>query len=102
MCIPIGMGWSEEGADAMCRLRCYVGDYGEDKVIGLVYYRRLYREEKTAGCEDKEPKLARGYLKKLLHGQNDSDGVYLERMQEAISSVEIRKKLVIRERLSNI
>ena len=96
------MGWSEAGADAMCRLRCYVRDYGEDKVIDLVHYRRSHREEKAAGCEDIEPKFARGYLKKLLHGQHDSDRVYLERMQATISSVEIRKKLAIRERLSNI
>ena len=32
------MGWSETGADAMCQLRCYVRDYGEEKVIDLVHY----------------------------------------------------------------
>ena len=67
-----------------------------------MHYRRSHREEKAAGCEDIEPKFARGYLKKLLHGQHDSDRVYLERMQATISSVEIRKKLAIRERISNI
>lgn len=96
------MGWSEAGADAMCRLRCYVRDYGEDKVIDLVHHRRSHLEKKAAGCEETEPKFARGYLKKLLHGQHDSDRVYLERMQATIPSVEIRKKLAIRERLSNI
>lgn len=96
------MGWSETGADAMCQLRCYVRDYGEDKVIDLVHCRRSHREEKAAGCEEIEPKFARGYLKKLLHGQHDSDRVYLERLQATIPSVEIRKKLAIRERLSNI
>lgn len=96
------MGWSEAGADAMCRLRCYVRDYGEDRVIDLVRYRRSHREEKAAGCEESEPKFARGYLKKLLHGQHDSDRVYLERIQATIPGVEIRKKLAIRERLSNI
>ena len=97
------MGWSETGADAMCRLRCYVRDYGEEKVIDLVHYRRGHnREEKAAGCEEREAKFARGYLKKLLHGQHDSDRVYVERMQATIPSVEIRKKLAIRERLSNI
>ncbi len=25
------MGWSEAGADAMCQLRCYVKDYGEER-----------------------------------------------------------------------
>lgn len=40
------MGWSETGADAMCRLRCYVRDYREEKVIDLVHYRRGHKEEK--------------------------------------------------------
>lgn len=30
------MGWSEAGADAMCQLRCYVKDYGEDPGTGKV------------------------------------------------------------------
>lgn len=30
------MGWSETGADAICRSRCYVRDYEEEKVIELV------------------------------------------------------------------
>lgn len=54
------------------------------------------------GTEEVEAKFARGYLKKLLHGQHDSDRVYLEKMQATIPSVEIRKKLAIRERISNI
>lgn len=86
----------------MCRLRCYVRDYGEEKVTDLAHYRRDHRRLETTGTEDAEPKFARGYLKKLFHGQHDSDRVYLERMQTTIPSVEIRKKLAIRERLSNI
>lgn len=84
----------------MCRLRCYVRDYGEDKIIDLVHYRRSHREEKAAGCcGGTELKFARGYLQKLLHGQHDSDRVYLERIQATIPSIEIRKKLAIRERI---
>ncbi len=96
------MGWSETGADAMCQLRCYVRDYGEEKVIDLVHYRREHKQLEATGTEDTEPKFARGYLKKLLHGQHDSDRVYLEKMQATIPSIEIRKKLAIRERISNI
>ena len=96
------MGWSETGADAMCQLRCYVRDYGEEKVIDLVHYRREHKQLEATGTEDVEPKFSRGYLKKLLHGQHDSDRVYLEKMQATIPSVEIRKKLAIRERISNI
>ena len=33
------MDWSEDGADTMCRLRCYVKDYGEKK-LDLLKYRR--------------------------------------------------------------
>lgn len=95
------MGWSGAGVDAMCQLRCYVRDYGEDKVIDLIHYRKLHGK-KAAGCEETEPKLARGCLRKLLQGQNDSDRVYPERMQATFPSVEIRKKLAIRERLNNI
>ena len=96
------MGWSETGADAMCQLRCYVRDYGEEKVIDLVHYRREHKQLEATGTEDAVPKFARGYLKKLLHGQHDSDRVYLEKMQATIPSIEIRKKLAIRERISNI
>ena len=96
------MGWSQTGADAMCRLRCYVRDYGEEKVIDLVHYRRGHKEQKAAGAEGMEIKFERGYLNKLLHGQHDSDRVYIERMQGTIASVDIKKKLAIRERIGNI
>ena len=66
------MSWSEEGADAMCRLRCYVKDYGEEKILEL-----------------------------LLH-HHDNDRVYIEKMQATIPSIDIRKKLAIRERLGGI
>lgn len=96
------MGWSETGADAVCRLRCYVRDYGEEKVIDLVHYRRGHKEQKAAGAEGMEIKFERGYLNKLLHGQHNSDRVYIERMQGTIASVDIKKKLAIRERIGNI
>lgn len=96
------MGWSETGADAMCQLRCYVRDYGEEKVIDLVRYRRSRKELKATGTCDVEPKLARGYMTKLLYGQHDSNMVYVEKLQATIPSLEIRKKLAIRERLNNI
>ncbi|HJD03786.1 MAG TPA: UPF0236 family protein [Candidatus Mediterraneibacter caccogallinarum] len=30
------MGWSETGTDRMCRLRCFIRNYGREKVIDLV------------------------------------------------------------------
>ena len=68
-------------------------------VNGPVHFNREYM---AAGWEEIGPKFGRGYLKKLLHGRHDSARVYLERMQATIPGVEIRKKLAIRERLSNI
>ena len=37
----------------MCRLRCYVEDYGEEKTLGLVHYRRAHQGEKAVGAEEK-------------------------------------------------
>jgi len=34
------MGWSVQGSDRMCRLRCFVQNYGKENVIDLVQYRR--------------------------------------------------------------
>ena len=45
------MGWSEAGADAMCQLRCYVKDYGEEKILELVKYRRSHKQEEATGTE---------------------------------------------------
>ncbi|MDE5587514.1 MAG: hypothetical protein K2J60_00020 [Acetatifactor sp.] len=83
------MGLSEEEADTICRLRCYVRDYGEEKVIDLVRCRREQKKNEATGTEGGEPKFARGYLTKLLHGQHDSDRVYLGKIQAIIPSVEI-------------
>ena len=43
------MGWSETGADRMCRLRCYVKNNGSGKLIDLVRIRRerILQEEVT-------------------------------------------------------
>src|SRR5699024_2543275 len=30
------MGWSETGSDRMCKLRCFIRNYGREKVIDLV------------------------------------------------------------------
>lgn len=34
------MGWSETGSDRMCKLRCFIQNYGRGKIIDLVNYRR--------------------------------------------------------------
>ena len=86
----------------MCGLRCYVRDYGEDKIIDLVHYRRENKELKVAGAEEMTFKFERGYMNTLLHGQHNSDRVYIEKMQATIPSVEIKKIVSIRNHLSGI
>lgn len=39
------MGWSETGSDRMCRLRCFIRNYGREKVIDLVSQRKRYTEK---------------------------------------------------------
>lgn len=34
------MGWSETGSDRMCKLKCFIRNHGQEKVIDLVNYRR--------------------------------------------------------------
>ena len=34
------MGWSKTGSNHMCKLRCYVRNYGREHVIDLVRWRR--------------------------------------------------------------
>ena len=96
------MGWSEAGADAMCQLRCYVKDYGEEKIQELVKYRRSHKQEEATGTEGISVRPNRGYMRSLLLHHHDNDRVYIEKMQATIPSIDIRKKLAIRERLGGI
>ena len=47
------MGWSETGSDRMCKLRCFIRNYGREKVIDLVNYRRERELEKMRGNRDR-------------------------------------------------
>lgn len=96
------MGWSEAGADAMCQLRCYVKDYGEEKILELVKYRRSHKQEEATGTEGIPVRPNRGYMRSLLLHSHDNDRVYIEKLQATIPSIDIRKKLAIRERLGGI
>lgn len=95
------MGWSEAGADRMCRLRCFIRNYGREKVIELVKYRReqeLSRGLKT-GTEDMIEKTAR---KKYTAGQKEAYR-YAECLHATISgNTTVRKILAIREQIGNI
>lgn len=94
------MGWSETGASAMCHLRCYVRNHGEEKVIDLVRYRREKEFEKlqatgTEGILREEAKRHRTKQQMLI-------APYWERMQASIGGLTARKTLAIRRRLNEI
>ena len=86
----------------MCQLRCYVKDYGEEKILELVKYRRSHKREGARGTEVITVRPNRGYMRSLVLHRHDSDQVYIEKMQATIPSIDIRKKLAIRERLGGI
>ena len=86
----------------MCQLRCYVKDYGEEKILELVKYRRSHKQEEATGTEGVSVRPNRGYMRSLLLHSHDNDRVYIEKLQATIPSIDIRKKLAIRERLGGI
>ena len=96
------MGWSEAGADAMCQLRCYVKDYGEEKILELVKYRRNHKQEEATGTEGISVRPNRGYMRELLLHRHDNDRVYIEKRKATNPSRDIRKKRAIREQLGGI
>lgn len=71
------------------------------KILELVKYHRSHKQEAT-GTEGISVSLNRGYMTSLLHHQRDNDRVYIEKMQATIASIDIRKKLAIRERIRGI
>ena len=95
------MGWSEEGCDAMCHLRCYVRNEGREKIIDLVKYRRrlAMQDLEATGTDGMiEPtRVKRKYTKAQL-----ITAAYEERMRATISGLTARKTLAIREQIGNI
>ncbi len=95
------MGWSETGADRMCRLRCFIRNYGREKVIELVNYRRERElgELPATGTEGMIDAVAR---KKYTAKQREAQ-CYAERMHATLGErSKVRKILSIREQLGNI
>jgi len=95
------MGWSQLGSDRMCKLRCYVKNYGEEKVLDLVQYRREreFQEQLPATGTDG---LIEPQRKKYTKKQREAF-VYVEKMQAHLeSSWTVRKTLAIREQIGSI
>lgn len=95
------MGWSEDGCDAMCHLRCYVRNNGRGKIIDLVKHRRklaMMDLEATGTDGMIEPtSIKRNYTKEQLITAS-----YEERIRATIGGLSVRKALAIREQIGGI
>lgn len=95
------MGWSEKGADHMCKFRCFVRNYGRDKVVDLVCWRRQHElgELAATGTDG----LISVETRKHYSGQQKKDRGYIERLQATLQiNSKVRKTIAIRERISMI
>lgn len=95
------MGWSENGCDAMCRLRCYVRNHGREKIIDLVRYRRELAMLEYAATGTEGEIVIQPDRKRYSKEQMISAG-YEERMRVSIGGWTAKKTLAIRERIANI
>ena len=89
------MGWSETGADRMCRLRCHIQTSGNRKVIELVRARReeAYAERMCTGTDGVEPEVA--VVRKRYTKSQMEVAAYAERMHAELSSTLTRKQIGI-------
>ena len=95
------MGWSEDGCDSMCHLRCYVRNNGREKIIDLVKYRRemAMADLEATGTDGmiEKSQVKRKYTKEQLITAS-----YEERMRVTLEGLTVRKTLAIREQIGNI
>ena len=95
------MGWSETGTDRMCRLRCYIRNYGREKVIDLVNYRREL-ELMAAGATGTEGMIEESQRRQYTAAQREAMK-YAEVLHGSIAGRStVRKILAIREQIGNI
>ena len=94
------MGWSEVGSDRMCKLRCYVRNNGNAKLLDLVEYRREMELSKVqaTGTDD----IIEVVQKKRYTAEQRRAFSYVERLQATIGGNTARKILAIREQINNI
>lgn len=95
------MGWSETGSDRMCKLRCYVRNYGRGRIVDMVRYRREQEclRQKAAGAEEMIDLPA----KTRYTAEQKRNRAYIERLQATLQlGSTVRKTLAIREQLGSI
>ena len=100
------MGWSEQGSDNMCRLRCFVRNNGREKIIDLVHHRRekVFQEQhkKATGTDGtlidmEEVRIRRKHI-------NHNLAKYYNSLQVTLGNTTgtVRKTFAIRNRLNEI
>lgn len=95
------MGWSETGSDRMCRLRCFIRNYGAEKVIDLVNYRRE-QEVSAAAATGTEGIIEESQRRRYTAKQKEAQR-YAEALHASLSrNSTVRKILAIREQIGNI
>lgn len=95
------MGWSETGSDRMCKLRCFIRNYGQEKVIDLVNYRRE-REMSVSVATGTDGIIEECQRKQYTKKQREIQR-YAETLHATLSgSSTVRKILAIREQIGNI
>lgn len=95
------MGWSETGSDRMCKLRCYVRNYGREKIVDLVRYRREQEclRQKAVGAEE----MIDSTGKVRYTAEQRRNRAYIERLQATLQlNSTVRKTLAIREQIGSI
>jgi len=95
------MGWSETGSDRMCRLRCFVNNYGSGKIIDLVKYRRE-REIFKLAATGTDGQIAESVRKHYTPEQRNARS-YIDCIQASLPmNSTARKAISIKEQISMI
>ena len=96
------MAWSADGVDGMCRLRCYISNYGESKIIDLVEYKRKIekKELRATGTDGKviRNQIAEASAAYVMTEYNQARS-YIDRLQATIPGLTAAKAFSIRNQL---
>lgn len=91
------MGWSKEGADRTSRLRCFIKNEGEGKIIDLVRKSREEMKLQRTGTDDIE--IRQIHVGELLWKRGNSDKAYVESIQASVPGLTVRKTMAIRSQM---
>jgi len=89
------------GSDRMCRLRCFVNNYGRDRIVDLVKYRRERELQRLAatGTDEMTPKSAKKYYSSAQRNIRS----YIDCIQASLPvNSTVSKMISIREQISLI